>query len=553
MQAAYRAAAAFAVCVMLSIAGHYLQLQENIATEPTSPTTESGPPNRQHAPRLAAAPRSVCFAPGTPPEFLEQFDDAVAYSAMLRWSLTANGPTGQSGYPVTLTYSFVSDGVLIHNGGLGGDEYSPNNLSATLTTLFGSAETGKNQFRAALARWGELTGVHYVEEPNDDGAAFPSSPGLLGVRGDVRIAMRALDGAAGVLAFNYYPNLGDMVLDSAESWDYAPGSYRFMRNTIMHEAGHGLGLGHVWPLDQSKLMEAILTTSFDGPQDDDIRGIHNYYGDVYELNASALAATDLGDLAETVVEASQASTLSASDFDWYSFSIGGPKDVTITVTPLGSTYQVGSSSTNTPTINTKAVGNLAFRLRGAEGISVLAEVDNTAAGGAESFTASLIEAGTYYLQVYATSAAGPQRYQVSLASGTLSDSCGVDTDGNGIGDYCESQLTLADCPGDISVSADGDEGATVTWTTPSVSGAYGSWNLIGSHEPGEFFSVGETVVSYTAVDASGKTAECSFRVTVGDTLVAGETVNGPGCGFIGMATYAFMLISYALVLTARRR
>jgi hypothetical protein len=94
----------------------------------------------------------------------------------------------------------------------------------------------------------------------------------------------------------------------------------------------------------------------------------------------------------------------------------------------------------------------------------------------------------------------------------------------------------------------------VSWQPPDVTGAYGSWTLSSTHEPGHFFSVGETEVTYTATDASSKSAECSFRVIVNQTVVAGETAEGGGwCGFGGSVTYAFMVAGYALILAARRR
>jgi hypothetical protein len=510
------------------------------------------------------AARAACFAPNTPHELLEQYEQTAAYSALYRWSLTANGSTNQSGYPITLTYSFVPDGVSIPNGGVGGPDSSPNNLKATMDAIFGSTDAWKKQFQTAFARWSELTGVTYVEEPNDDGAAFPDSQGILGVRGDIRIAMRALDGTGNVLAFNYYPNWGDMVLDVDEDWGNSANSYLTLRNIVMHEAGHGLGLEHVWPLDETKLMEPILATMFDGPQDDDIRGAHSYYGDLYELNNTLATASDMDNLpgalgSETVatlsgqVKADNASILSTSDSDWYKFYVPASQDVQITVTPLGSSYQVGASSDNTPSVNNKTMGDLAFELVSTDQVTVLADVDSAEAGQTESFTASLVVGGTYYLRVYADSSSGPQRYELSVVTGALSDPCGIDTDGNGVGDYCDSQLAFAECPGDVYVSADGSGGATATWTLPSVTGPYGSWTMSADHEPGEFFSVGETVVTYTAVDASGKTAQCSFRVVVSDTLVAGVTVAGPMCGFLGTTTFTFMVVSYSLVLLGRRR
>jgi hypothetical protein len=94
----------------------------------------------------------------------------------------------------------------------------------------------------------------------------------------------------------------------------------------------------------------------------------------------------------------------------------------------------------------------------------------------------------------------------------------------------------------------------VSWRPPEVAGAYGSWTLSSTHEPGHFFNVGETEVTYVATDDTGKSAQCSFRVVVNETLVAGETVGGGGlCGFGGSVSYAFMVACYALVLATRRR
>jgi hypothetical protein len=518
-----------------------------------TPSSESDAVSPRGIRRRPFRPRAACFAPGTPPDILEQYDDAAAYSAIFRWATTASGPTGSSGYPITLTYSFVPDGVDIPNSGIGEEETSPNVLNATLAMLFGSAEEGKNHIRLALARWTELTGVDYVEESNDDGAPFPDTPGHWGARGDVRIAMRVLDGADGVLAFNYYPNLGDMVLDADEDWNDAADSYRYFRNTVMHESGHGLGLGHVYPIDLSKLMEPMLSTFFDGPQDDDIRGSQDFYGDIFEQNAWATHATSLGTVDGTLT-AFNAAVNSEDDADWYRFTVAGPQNVSIKVSPVGSTYEVGGASDYTPTINTKAVADLGFHLRSPDGSTILAAVDQRAAGQDEVISVSIPAAGMYYVDVFASASSGPQRYDLTVTDDVLSDPCGPDVDGNGIGDSCESQIALSDCPGDITTTADGTDGASVSWQPPTVTGAYGPWTLGSTHEPGSFFSVGETEVTYTATDAMGRSALCRFRVIVNETMVAGETVEGGGwCGFGGSVTYAFMVTCYVLVLAVRRR
>jgi hypothetical protein len=76
---------------------------------------------------------------------------------------------------------------------------------------------------------------------------------------------------------------------------------------------------------------------------------------------------------------------------------------------------------------------------------------------------------------------------------------------------------ISDCPANISVSNDaGSCGAIVNWTAPTATDNSGSVNLTSNFEPGSFFPVGTTVVTYTATDAAGNTATCSFEVTVSD-------------------------------------
>lgn len=63
----------------------------------------------------------------------------------------------------------------------------------------------------------------------------------------------------------------------------------------------------------------------------------------------------------------------------------------------------------------------------------------------------------------------------------------------------------------------GDCGAIVTWTDPTVSDNCTGESLGSTHNPGTFFNVGTTTVTYTATDAVGNTSDCSFDVTVNDT------------------------------------
>ncbi|TRX33260.1 HYR domain-containing protein [Flavobacterium sp. ZT3R18] len=103
------------------------------------------------------------------------------------------------------------------------------------------------------------------------------------------------------------------------------------------------------------------------------------------------------------------------------------------------------------------------------------------------------------------------------------------TDAVGNTATCSFTVTVTDtekpvfsyCPSNITVSNDlGNCSAVVTWTTPSATDnctAPGSLVWVKSHLSGSTFPVGATTVTYTATDAAGNTATCSFTVTVNDT------------------------------------
>ncbi|UJP64393.1 HYR domain-containing protein [Mongoliitalea daihaiensis] len=76
---------------------------------------------------------------------------------------------------------------------------------------------------------------------------------------------------------------------------------------------------------------------------------------------------------------------------------------------------------------------------------------------------------------------------------------------------------IEDCPQNISVSNDaGACGAIVTWTEPTATDNSGSVTLTTDIEPGSFFPVGTTTVTYTAIDPSGNRTLCTFDVVVRD-------------------------------------
>jgi gliding motility-associated-like protein len=76
---------------------------------------------------------------------------------------------------------------------------------------------------------------------------------------------------------------------------------------------------------------------------------------------------------------------------------------------------------------------------------------------------------------------------------------------------------IADCPQDTTVSSDpGACGAIVNWTVPTATDNCGV-TFTSSHNSGDFFPIGTTTVTYTAVDSAGNITICEFDVTVEDT------------------------------------
>jgi len=88
---------------------------------------------------------------------------------------------------------------------------------------------------------------------------------------------------------------------------------------------------------------------------------------------------------------------------------------------------------------------------------------------------------------------------------------------------------IADCPSNISVGNDpGDCTAIVSWDDPTVTDNCPGASISQTAGPvsGQAFPVGMTTITYTATDASNRTATCSFAVTVTD----GEPPSITDCG-----------------------
>jgi len=410
---------------------------------------------------------SACFTPGTPNEVMEAFRATEArlnhfddrFQIAPRWTSTAYTPGGSPlGKPVTVSYSIVPDGTDVQ--GFNGEPDSNSDLRAYLDSIYGSEAVWLPIIQSVFDRWSQVSGINYVYEPLDDGAALRSpggngaSPffGVPGVRGDVRISGHFINGNSGVLAYNFYPDSGDalggdMVIDTGDNFftSTADNSVR-LRNVLSHEHGHGMGQAHVCPIETTKLMEPFVTTVFDGPRQDDIRHAQYSYGDVNEPNDFAAEATDLGELdcfpisvgnmptpvgpvAGAITENPVASTVSLSDInddDFYAVTVDRAKGLTVRVVPIGSSYddsaqacsgQSGSCCSGNPT-NSLTTVDLAINVLDSDGTTLLASASGAPAGQTEMVMDVLLPAaGTYYMQVKPAGATSTcQFYSMSITA-----------------------------------------------------------------------------------------------------------------------------------------
>ena len=364
-----------------------------------------------------------------------------------RWTNTATdgGGLGQ-GDATTLTWSIVPDGTFIDetsdpNQGDG----ASSDLIAFLDGIRGAGPGGSDLtqrpwfsvFADSFARLSAVSGLNYVYEPNDDGEDLTSALGELGLRGDVRVGGRLIDGepaGGSILAFNFFPNNGDMVIDTGNTNFYSQTDNNSLsfRNVVMHEAGHGFGLEHVLPTDQTKLMEPTLTTAFDGPQFDDILGMHRHYGDINERgsgNDSTATATNLGILAAgsmlsiggDAVDASVAPTDTDfisiddnGDVDVYRIQLAAGGGLKVLVTPIGPSYDEGPQGDDpTSLFDAASQNDLAIEILNSSG-SVVAAQNANGLGGEELISAFDAAAGGSYFVRITGSENAAQFYQLDL-------------------------------------------------------------------------------------------------------------------------------------------
>ena len=369
------------------------------------------------------------------------------------WMLTASGTRSSNGQPVTLTWSIVGDGTSTPDSN--GSNRVGSDLINFLDTTFGGTPTPQQAadltarpwfdlFQQVFDRWEELSGINYDYEANDDNSSLAVASGLLGIRGDIRIGGRNVDGPSGTLAFNYFPNNSDMVLDTSESSLFGDPASNFLRfrNTISHELGHGLNLEHVISSTDALLLEPSIGISFEGPQLDEVRAIHFFYGDVYEKsnngsgNNSATQATDLGtiftgnttSIGTDANVPTQRISSSATDFvsisnlddsDYFSFTVTEPAYLDVLLTPLGGVFSQAEQGATPALFDANARSDLAVTIFGLNGVTPVLTLDETGVGVSESRENIFLEnPGQYYARVTG-SADTIQLYQLDLAVDTM--------------------------------------------------------------------------------------------------------------------------------------
>ncbi len=400
---------------------------------------------------------TACFAPGTDPEYqaavmawvLDQSGGTPRFFTGGRWQTTAtNGANvGTYGTPITLTYSFPADGL----DGISGGITTQNVLNQKFVEWFGSVSAGKTLVRTCFTRWESVSGLRYLEV-SDDNAPF--GVGGSAARGDIRIVAINIDGPSNVLAFTYYPDNGDMVIDSSESYGSNANNFVFFRNVFTHESGHGWGAAHVCPANQTKLMEPFYSGAYDGPQHDDIRGVQANYGDTLEPNNTAATGSIINLTNSTINFANLSLHRGVNDPN------GFPTDVdylrlvaptsgvfSATLSPTGFTYLngpqlLGGACSAGTSINTLIRMDLRLDIFGTNGTTVLASSNVGGPGVTESVSnVAFPVGGTYYLRVSNTLQSDePQTYNLSITF--VGAGCPGDANGDNVVDFRDLNLIL---------------------------------------------------------------------------------------------------------------
>ena len=447
-----------------------------------------------------------------------------------RWSYTASdGFISGQGEATTITWSIVPDGTATVNDSNGGLSGQSSNLIARMDAIYNSSSESVMENKvwfglldSVFNRWSDVSGIDFVYEANDDGVAQSSSnSGQIGVRGDIRLAGHDVDGNSNVLAYNYFPNFGEMVIDTNDSfYTNTSNNSLLLRNVVAHEAGHGLGISHVEPVNATKLMEPFLTSAFDGPQFDDILAVNRGYGDKHEQglgNDTANLATDLanlgvgqtivvgGDAADTFVNPVDTEFISIddnSDVDFFRFTTTEPAAANVTLRPTGPTYQSGPQGGSATTFNAQSQSDLTVAILDVDGATVLAAANATGLGQIELLAnIALPVSGEYFVRITGVQNA-TQFYQLDV----MLDSLTVQIVDNGDSDFSSgsswSRWTGQGYQGDIHEDLPGSGTDVASWTFSDllpgqyqVAASWSAYSNRASNAPFEIYDGGNKLAT----------------------------------------------------------
>jgi uncharacterized repeat protein (TIGR01451 family) len=403
---------------------------------------------------VSETPAIRCWSPDTPADIVRAYQrvereieaaGGLSLKALQlgnHWFRTATNGSGQStqGQPVTLTWSIVPDGTSI-SGGVG-EPAAPSALRARLAAIYGGSAGGDPRdqpwfsvFQTTFDNLAAHSGLRFVYEPADDGSAIGggSLSGTLNVRGDIRISGHPIDGNSGTLAYAYFPDNGDMVIDTNDAYyNNAPldTSIR-LRNILEHEICHSLGLEHVCPIDATKLMEPYINLGFRGSQYDDIYSQQRHYGDPLEVhgalrnNDSPASATALGLVAGTPVSRPWLSIDDSTDLDHFSFTGATTQQLTVRIIPAvppvtpylegAQDSFTGDCADGTP-FDPATRQNLVLDLLAGNGTTVVATAPAQPAGATEEIVSFQLPAnGTHYIRVRGGTADAAQLYRMEAS------------------------------------------------------------------------------------------------------------------------------------------
>ncbi len=449
---------------------------------------------------------------------------------------TGNSQQGPSARAArtSLTYSFPNDGVTWGISSISATR--PNELGARLTAQFGAndLDEGREYIRQALASWRKYTSLTYTEVADLNVAMNQTltSPGNGG--GDVRIGA-GNTAPGGFLAYNAFPNSAfagvggsDMYIDAADftstRFNNPDENYKYFRNTVAHEHGHGLGAIHSVPCNGTKLMEPSINLAFDVVQMDDRRGGGRNYGDRFAGNQSASTAAYFGDLAapaprsvrELDLSLNGASGFGGTSQDWFAFLLSSPQNVIISATPTGGSYSAGQQSSSCSgtqsSINASQAGNINLEVRDASGTTVLFSSSSAPAGSAESISQAL-PAGEYTVRVFdvgpnASANQTLQTYDLAISV------AGQPSPPQAIAGLHKRIAANTNCffMGDIN-SRPTQSGATLSSYMWDLDGD-GVFETAGMKANRQYVSNGVYPVTLRVTDSNGKVGEDTINVTV---------------------------------------